>query len=153
MRLDKRIKIISSSYDRKQVWILPLAFVVLTLISFYIDTALAISLSIVFSIAVFSSILLIPFRVVKDSNSIVLKRILGEVRITEIERLEKVDFSDLGRKFGIGGLLGFYGYYHLQGWGNVKLMAKSSINLVLIISSISEPIIISVDDVNELVDS
>lgn len=153
MRLDKRIKIISSSYDRKQVWILPLAFVVLTLISFYIDTALAISLSIVFSIAVFSSILLIPFRVVKDSNSIVLKRILGEVRITEIERLEKVNFSELRRKFGIGGLLGFYGYYHLQGWGNVKLMAKSSINLVLIISSISEPIIISVDDVNELVDS
>lgn len=153
MRLDKRIKIIPSSYDRKQVWILPLAFVVLTLISFYIDTALAISLSIVFSIAVFSSILLIPFRVVKDSNSIVLKRILGEVRITEIERLEKVNFSELRRKFGIGGLLGFYGYYHLQGWGNVKLMAKSSINLVLIISSISEPIIISVDDVNELVDS
>ncbi len=153
MRLDKRIKIIPSSYDRKQVWILPLAFVVLTVISFYIDTALSISLSIVFSIAVFSSILLIPFRVVKDSNSIVLKRILGEVRITEIERLEKVDFSDLRRKFGIGGLLGFYGYYHLQGWGNVKLMAKSSINLVLIISSISDPIIISVDDVNELVDS
>ena len=75
---------------------------------------------------------------------------LGDVRISEIERVEKVDFTYLRRKFGIRGLLGCYGYYHLEGWGDVEIMAKSSKNLVLIISGNSEPIIISVDDENEL---
>ena len=80
-------------------------------------------------------------------DSIVLRRMLGDVRISEIERVEKVDFTYLRRKFGIDGLLGCNGYYHLE--GDVKIMAKSSKNLVLIISGNSEPIIISVDDENE----
>lgn len=147
-----RAKIIPSSYDREQVWIIPSAFLGLTMISIYIDPALAISFAIIFSIAVLKSILLIPYRIVKESNSIVFKRMLGDVRISEIERVVKVEFTYLRRKFGIGGLLGFYGYYHLEGWGDVKIMAKSSKKLVLIISGNSESFTISVDDENELVD-
>lgn len=117
----KGTKFIPSSYDRKQVWFLPIVFLGLTMISFYVDTALAISLSVIFLLAILRSILLIPYRIVKESNSIVLKRILGDVRITEIDRIEKVDFSNLRRKFGIGGLLGFYGYYLFTGLGGRKV--------------------------------
>jgi len=53
-------------------------------------------------------------------------------------------------KFGIDGLLGYYGNYELAGFGKVKLMAKSKEQLVLILSGVHEPLVISVDEVGEL---
>jgi hypothetical protein len=43
-----------------------------------------------------------------------------------------------------------HGYYELTGIGRVKLMAKSKQQMVLILSSQLEPIVVSVDDVQDL---
>ena len=68
----------------------------------------------------------------------------------DIEKLEIIEYAELRRKISIDGLLGYYGYYELSGFGKVKLMAKGKKHLVLILSSTHEPIVISVDEVGEL---
>jgi hypothetical protein len=148
-------KIISSSYDKKQVWILPIVFLFLTVLLTLTqhDKAFIISIGIIFTIAIIGSYFLIPYRIEQSTNNLILKRIFGDmiIPISSIQKIEKIDYEDLKRKLGIGGLLGYYGNYHLQGWGDVRVLAKSSVNLVLIISSNIHPIIISVDDEKELV--
>ena len=149
-------KIISSSYNKKQVWILPLVFVLLTILLTLTqnDKAFVISIGIIFTLAILGSYFLIPYRIEQSTDSLILKRIVGDViiPITEIKKIEKIDFTDLQRKLGIGGLLGYYGYYEICGFGKVKVMSKSAKNLLLIYLDNSIPIVISIDDVNELND-
>ena len=149
-------KIISSSYNKKQVWILPLVFVLLTILLTLTqnDKAFVISIGIIFTLAILGSYFLIPYRIEQSTDNLILKRIVGDViiPITEIKKIEKIDFTDLQRKLGIGGLLGYYGYYEICGFGKVKVMSKSAKNLLLIYLDNSIPIVISIDDVNELND-
>jgi hypothetical protein len=149
-------KIISSSYNKKQVWILPLVFVLLTILLTLTqnDKAFVISIGIIFTLAILGSYFLIPYRIEQSTDNLILKRIVGDViiPIAEIQSIEKVDFTDLQRKLGIGGLLGYYGYYEMCGFGKVKVMSKSAKNLLLIYLDNSIPIVISIDDVNELND-
>jgi hypothetical protein len=149
-------KIISSSYNKKQVWILPLVFVLLTILLTLTqnDKAFVISIGIIFTLAILGSYFLIPYRIEQSTDNLILKRIVGDViiPIAEIQSIEKIDFTDLQRKLGIGGLLGYYGYYEMCGFGKVKVMSKSAKNLLLIYLDNSIPIVISIDDVNELND-
>lgn len=149
-------KIISSSYDIKQVWTLPIVFLILIILLSLTeqDSAFIISIGIIFTIATLGSYFLIPFRIERIPDNLILKRIVGDViiPITEIKKIEKIDFTDLQRKLGIGGLLGYYGYYEICGFGKVKVMSKSAKNLLLIYLDNSIPIVISIDDVNELND-
>ena len=149
-------RIISSSYNKKQVWILPLVFVLLTILLTLTqnDKAFVISIGIIFTSAILCSYFLIPYRIEQSTDNLILKRIVGDViiPIAEIQSIEKIDFTDLQRKLGIGGLLGYYGYYEMCGFGKVKVMSKSAKNLLLIYLDNSIPIVISIDDVNELND-
>jgi hypothetical protein len=149
-------RIISSSYNKKQVWILPLVFVLLTILLTLTqhDKAFVISIGIIFTLAILCSYFLIPYRIEQSTDNLILKRIVGDViiPIAEIQSIEKIDFTDLQRKLGIGGLLGYYGYYEICGFGKVKVMSKSAKNLLLIYLDNSIPIVISIDDVNELND-
>ncbi len=149
-------KIISSSYDKKQVWILPLVFVLLTILLTLTqnDKAFVISIGIIFTLAILGSYFLIPYRIEQSTDNLILKRIVGDViiPIAEIQSIEKIDFTDLQRKLGIGGLLGYYGYYEICGFGKVKVMSKSATNLLVVYSDNYIPIVISIDDINELKD-
>ncbi len=149
-------KIISSSYNKKQVWILPLVFVLLTILLTLTqnDKAFVISIGIIFTLAILGSYFLIPYRIEQSTDNLILKRIVGDViiPIAEIQSIEKIDFTDLQRKLGVGGLFGYYGYYEMCGFGKVKVMSKSAKNLLLIYLDNSIPIVISIDDVNELND-
>lgn len=149
-------KIISSSYNKKQVWILPLVFVLLTILLTLTqnDKAFVISIGIIFILAILGSYFLIPYRIEQSTDNLILKRIVGDViiPIAEIQSIEKIDFTDLQRKFGIGGLLGYYGYYEMCGFGKVKVMSKSATNLLVVYSDNYIPIVISIDDINELND-
>ena len=147
-------KTIPSSYDRTSIWIIQAFYAVLILVALLVQDnyAFIISLGLIFLLSIAASLLLVPYQIQKDETKLIFKRIAGqiEIKLQEIEKIEIIDYADLHRKIGIDGLFGFYGYYELSGFGKVKLMAKSKQQMVLILSSQMEPIVVSVDDVEYL---
>ena len=147
-------KIIPSSYDRQTVWFLPLVFLVLLFVLFVANTGwvFQVSMILIFLISSFGSFILIPHQIQQNEKDLILKRFAGDIRIKieDIEKIEIIDFSDLRRKIGIHGLLGYYGYYNLAGFGWVRVMAKAKNELLLIQTSGFEPVVVSVDDSREL---
>ncbi len=146
--------IIPSSYDRQTVWFLPLVFLLLLFVLFVANTGwvFQVSMALIFLISSLGSLILIPHQLQKDEKQLLLKRFAGDIsiKIEDIEKIEIIDFSDLRRKVGIHGLLGYYGYYNLAGFGQVRVMAKAKHELLLIQSTQFEPVIVSVDDRREL---
>lgn len=147
-------KTIPSSYDRTSIWIIQVFVTTLVLIALLVQAnyAFIISIGLIFLLAISASLVLVPYQIQKDENRLIFKRIAGqiEIQLQDIEKIEILDYADLRRKIGIDGLLGFYGYYELSGFGRVKVMAKSKQQMVLILSSSLEPIVVSVDEVGEL---
>lgn len=147
-------KTIPSSYDRTSIWIIQVFLAVLVLIALLVQAnyAFIISVGLIFLVAIAVSLVLVPFQIQLCPSKLVLKRFAGniEIQIEEILQIQTIDYSNLKRKIGIDGLFGFYGYYELAGFGKVKLMAKSKQQMVLILSSKLEPIVVSVDDVGDL---
>ena len=148
-------KTIPSSYDRTSIWIIQVFVATLVLIALLVQAnyAFIISIGLIFLLAITVSFALVPYQIQKDETRLIFKRIAGQIQIKfqDIEKIEIIDYADLRRKIGIDGLLGYYGYYELAGFGKVKLMAKSKEQLVLILSSTFEPLVISVDEVGELI--
>ncbi len=148
-------KIIPSSYDRQTVWFLPLVFLVLLFVLFVANTGwvFQVSMTIIFLISGLGSFILIPHQLQKDGKQLLLKRFAGDIRIKieDIEKIEIIDFSDLRRKVGIHGLLGYYGYYNLAGFGQVRVMAKAKHELLLIQSTQFEPVVVSVNDSRDFI--
>jgi hypothetical protein len=146
--------IIPSSYDRQTVWFLPLVFLLLLFVLFVANTGwvFQVSMVLIFLISSLGSFILIPHQLYKDEKQLLLKRFAGDIsiKIEDIEKIEIIDFSDLRRKVGIHGLLGYYGYYNLAGFGQVRVMAKAKHELLLIQSTQFEPVVVSVDDRREL---
>ena len=147
-------KIIPTSYDRTSIWIIQAFLAVLVLIALLVQAnyAFIISIGLIFLIAIATSLVLVPYQIQKDETKLIFKRVAGhiEIKLQDIEKIEIIDYADLRRKIGIDGLFGFYGYYELAGFGKVKLMAKSKQQMLLILSSKIEPIVVSVDDVGDL---
>lgn len=147
-------KTIPSSYDRTSIWIIQVFLAVLVLIALLVQDnyAFIISIGLIFLVAIGTSLVLVPYQIQKDETQLIFKRVAGhiEIKLQDIEKIEIIDYADLRRKIGIDGLFGFYGYYELAGFGKVKLMAKRKQQMVLIISSQLEPIVVSVDDVGDL---
>ena len=75
-------KIISSIYDIKQVWTLPIVFLILIILLSLTeqDSAFIISIGIIFTIATLGSYFLIPFRIERIPDNLILKRIVGDVK-------------------------------------------------------------------------
>ncbi len=146
--------VIPSSYDRQTVWFLPLVFLLLLFVLFVAKTGwvFQVSMILIFLISSFGSFILIPHQIQQNEKDLILKRFAGDIRIKieDIEKIEIIDFSDLRRKIGIHGLLGYYGYYNLAGFGQVRVMAKAKNELLLIQSTQFEPVVVSVDDSREL---
>ncbi len=146
--------VIPSSYDRQTVWFLPLVFLVLLFVLFVANTGwvFQVSMALIFLISSLGSFILIPHQIQQNEKDLILKRLAGDIRISKesIERIEIIDFSDLRRKVGIHGLLGYYGYYNLAGFGQVRVMAKAKNELLLIQTSGFEPVVVSVDDSRKL---
>lgn len=146
--------VIPSSYDRQTVWFLPLVFLLLLFVLFMAKTGwvFQVSMILIFLISSFGSFILIPHQIQQNEKDLILKRFAGDIRIKieDIEKIEIIDFSDLRRKIGIHGLLGYYGYYNLAGFGQVRVMAKAKHELLLIQSTQFEPVVVSVDDSREL---
>ncbi len=147
-------KTIPSSYDRTSIWIIQAFLAVLVLIALLVQAnyAFIISIGLIFLLSIAASLILVPFQIQLHATKLVLRRLAGniEIQIEEILQIQTIDYSDLKRKIGIDGLFGFYGYYELAGFGKVKLMAKRKQQMVLILSSKLEPIVVSVDDVGDL---
>jgi hypothetical protein len=146
--------VIPSSYDRQTVWFLPLLFLALLFVLFVANTGwvFQVSMALIFLISSLGSFILIPHQIQQNEKDLILKRLAGDIRINKesIEKIEVIDFSDLRRKIGIHGLLGYYGYYNLAGFGQVRVMAKAKNELLLIQSTQFEPVVVSVDDSREL---
>ena len=146
--------VIPSSYDRQTVWFLPLVFLVLLFVLFVANTGwvFQVSMALIFLISSLGSFILIPHQIQHNEKDLILKRLAGDIRINidAIEKIEIIDFSDLRRKVGIHGLLGYYGYYNLAGFGQVRVMAKAKNELLLIQSTQFEPVVVSVDDSRKL---
>lgn len=146
--------VIPSSYDRQTVWFLPLVFLVLLFVLFVANTGwvFQVSMALIFLISSLGSFILIPHQIQHNEKDLILKRLAGDIRINidAIEKIEIIDFSDLRRKIGIHGLLGYYGYYNLAGFGQVRVMAKAKNELLLIQSTQFEPVVVSVDDSRKL---
>jgi len=85
-------------------------------------------------------------------NHLVIKKVLGKVKIPiedieEVKLLKKISGI---RVFGSGGLYGYFGYFHLGHIGSVKMYAKRRNKLVLI-SCKSRRIVISPENPEEFV--
>ena len=149
--------VIPSSYDRQTVWFLPLVFLVLLFVLFVANTGwvFQVSMALIFLISSLGSFILIPHQIQQNEKDLILKRLAGDIRISKesIEKIEIIDFSDLRRKIGIHGLLGYYGYYNLAGFGQVRVMAKAKNELLLIQTSGFEPVVVSVDDSRDFINS
>lgn len=147
-------KTIPTSYDRTSIWIIQAFLAVLVLIALLVQAnyAFIISIGLIFLLSIAASLILVPFQIQMHATKLVLRRLAGniEIQIEDILQIQTIDYSDLKRKIGIDGLFGFYGYYELAGFGKVKLLAKSKQQMVLILSSQLEPIVVSVDDVGDL---
>jgi hypothetical protein len=147
-------KTIPTSYDRTSIWIIQAFLAVLVLIALLVQAnyAFIISIGLIFLLSIAASLILVPFQIQLHATKLVLRRLAGniEIQIEDILLIQTIGYSDLKRKIGIDGLFGFYGYYELAGFGKVKLMAKSKQQMVLILSSQLEPIVVSVDDVGDL---
>jgi hypothetical protein len=146
--------VIPSSYDRQTVLIIPVVYVVLILLLAFTKSQipLILSICILFLISIGASLILIPWRIYRNQSELVFQRVAGNISISlmDIEKINEIDFSDLQRNMGIHGLLGYYGNYTFNGYGSVKVMSKSKLNLVLIQSKTKEPLVVSVDDVGFL---
>jgi Bacterial PH domain len=149
--------VIPSSYDRQTVWFLPLLFLALLFVLFVANTGwvFQVSMALIFLISSLGSFILIPHQIQHNEKDLILKRLAGDIRINKesIEKIEVIDFSDLRRKIGIHGLLGYYGYYNLAGFGQVRVMAKAKNELLLIQSTQFEPVVVSVDDSRDFINS
>lgn len=149
--------VIPSSYDRQTVWFLPLLFLALLFVLFVANTGwvFQVSMALIFLISSLGSFILIPHQIQHNEKDLILKRLAGNIRISKesIEKIEVIDFSDLRRKIGIHGLLGYYGYYNLAGFGQVRVMAKAKNELLLIQTSGFEPVVVSVDDSRDFINS
>lgn len=149
--------VIPSSYDRQTVWFLPLLFLALLFVLFVANTGwvFQVSMALIFLISSLGSFILIPHQIQQNEKDLILKRLAGDIRISKesIEKIEVIDFSDLRRKIGIHGLLGYYGYYNLAGFGQVRVMAKAKNELLLIQTSGFEPVVVSVDDSRDFINS
>ena len=147
-------KTIPSSYDRTSIWIIQAFLAMLVLIALLVQDnyAFIISIGLIFLLAICASLILVPFQIQMNDAKLILRRFAGniEIKIEDILEIQAIDYAELRRKIGIDGLFGFYGYYELTGVGRVKLMAKSKQQMVLILSSQLEPIVVSVDDVQDL---
>jgi hypothetical protein len=146
--------VIPSSYDRQAVLILPVVFVVLISLLAFTKSQISfiLSICILFLVSIGASLILIPWRIYRNESELVFQRVAGTISIslTDIEKIDEIDFSELKRNIGIHGLLGYYGNYTLNDFGTVKVMSKSKMNLVLIQSKANEPLVVSVDDVGFL---
>lgn len=147
-------KTIPTSYDRTSIWIIQAFLAVLVLIALLVQAnyAFIISIGLIFLLSIAASLILVPFQIQLHATKLVLRRLAVniEIQMEDILQIQTIDYSDLKRKIGIDGLFGFYGYYELAGFGKVKLLAKSKQQMVLILSSQLEPIVVSVDDVGDL---
>ncbi|MEY3099647.1 MAG: Bacterial domain [Bacteroidota bacterium] len=154
MKFEIMSKIIPSSYDRTSIWIIQAFLTLLVLIAFLVQDnyAFIISIGLIFLLAIGASLILVPFQIQMHDTKLVLRRFAGniEIRIEDILQIQAIDYAELRRKIGIDGLFGFYGFYDLTSVGRVKLMAKSKQQMVLILSSNLEPIVVSVDNVKDL---
>lgn len=149
--------VIPSSYNRQTVWFLPLLFLALLFVLFVAKTGwvFQVSMALIFLISSLGSFILIPHQIQHNEKDLILKRLAGDIRISKesVEKIEVIDFSDLRRKVGIHGLLGYYGYYNLAGFGQVRVMAKAKNELLLIQTSGFEPVVVSVDDSRDFINS
>jgi len=147
--------VIPSSYDRQTVWFLPLLFLALLFVLFVAKTGwvFQVSMALIFLISSLGSFILIPHQIQHNEKDLILKRLAGDIRISKesVEKIEVIDFSDLRRKVGIHGLLGYYGYYNLAGFGQVRVMAKAKHELLLIQSTQFEPVVVSVNDSRDFI--
>lgn len=146
--------VIPSSYNRQTVLIIPVIFFALILLLVFTKTqsSLIISICILFLSSIMASLILIPWKIYRNETELVFQRVAGTISIslTDIEKIDEIDFLDLKRNIGIHGLFGYYGNYTCIGFGSVKVMSKSNNNLVLIQSKANEPLVVSVDDIGLL---
>ena len=153
MKMNRQVAI-KSSYDFKTKYFIPLVVVALMITIYLIDKnqdySTLIGMVILFILAGLFSIFLIPYKILLVNDEFVeLKRVHKNIRIqlSEIVDIDLIDFGNLIRLNGIDGFLGYYGDYESFSHGTIKLMAKSSRNLIIVCTN-EYKIVFSVDDID-----
>ena len=106
----------------------------------------------------FSSFLLFPLYIISDDEGIGIKILVRTVRIPfqDIDHIERLDngkrlfgIKDAVRLFGIGGVFGFIGWFHLKGVGIFRSYITDEKKAFLIYRKNGVPIAISVSEPDE----
>lgn len=81
-----------------------------------------------------------------ESNDVVIKRLIGEMRIAAADQPRRWNWTWRGiRLWGSGGLYGYFGYFAFKGIGRVHMYATNRHNLVVIKDERSEKHLLSPD--------
>jgi hypothetical protein len=88
-----------------------------------------------------------------DNNQLVIKKVMGERRISisdiaEIRLIEKGEMMGTIRTFGSGGLFGYYGKFYNRTLGSMTLYTTQRTNRIFIKTKSGSKIIISPDDLS-----
>ncbi|HEY3874220.1 MAG TPA: PH domain-containing protein [Candidatus Kapabacteria bacterium] len=102
-------------------------------------------------ICLLAAFFLTPFKYVIDDRKLKIVRPTRSLTyplasISKVTLISSLSQGPSVRVFGIGGLLGFYGYYWFPGAGVAFVLARNRKNLTLIEFRDRRPIVISPDD-------
>lgn len=76
-----------------------------------------------------------PYCVYVGDDSVVVKQVMGSIKITDIESIRSVGKKDLAnsiRKFGNGGFFGYVGYFSSPTLGNFYMAAINTKELAIV---------------------
>ena len=101
--------------------------------------------------AFFACVLILPFLwapggYVVEGRQVIVKRWIGETRITAAGEPRRWNWTWRGiRLWGSGGLYGFFGYFTFKGIGRVRMHITNRHNLVLVIDDKARKHLVSPD--------
>jgi hypothetical protein len=104
-------------------------------------------LTVLFGSALFLPYLWSPRAYVLSTDSVIVKRVLGDVRIVIAKEPKRWRWTWWGlRLWGSGGLYGYFGIFAFRGIGRVRMYATNRHNMVLIEDSMRRRHLLSPDD-------
>jgi hypothetical protein len=102
-------------------------------------------------VVLLACVLVLPFlwaprSYVVEANHVVVKRLIGETRITVADEPRRWNWTWQGiRLWGSGGLYGYFGHFAFRGIGRVHMHATNRHNFVLIRDERSQKHVVSPD--------
>ncbi len=92
-----------------------------------------------------------PQYYILDTTDIIIHRAVGDVKIKladikETHIMEEQEMKGITRTFGVGGLFGYYGRFHVPKIGAVRFYATQNKNRILLTTADGKKILLTPDD-------